>query len=565
MRSGMEDRRVSMQASQAGSQKAGNQKAGSQKDGSAGTGMARTLRITFSLRNTYRVNNILYALKQIPLVGRILPETLYQEPGLKILANIISVLWEIFAALIGKGVYFLILLGAAALYPSPEKRALFLYLMVICTVLGGFMNTYMFNPTKDKYYALILLRMDARSYTLVNYVYALIKLAAAYLLFGLLTGGLVDLPVWQRVLLPLFAVGVKLFAAAYMLRDYEKTGNASNENKVGPLYWAALFLGLAAAFGLPAIGIFLPETASLIFMGLGVALGAFSAGRILRFALYREMYQELLGDWMDQMDKGGASKTASAARKQSEKAISADTGITSSRNGFEYLNELFIKRHQRILWRAAEKIAFVCLILVLAALIALSLYPEVKAVVNELTMQFLPYFVFILYAINRGTGFTQALFINCDSSLLTYSFYKKPGQILKLFRIRLREIIKINLLPAFVIGAGLAVLLFASGGTDNPVNYAVLVVSVLCMSVFFSVHYLMIYYLLQPYTAGAEMKSGTYKIVMTVTYFVCYLMMRVQMPTFIFGLMTIVFCVAYSVIACVVVYRMAPKTFKLRL
>ncbi len=565
MRSGMEDRRVSTQASQAGSQKTGSQNTGNQKAGSAGTGMARTLRITFSLRNTYRVNNILYALKQIPLVGRILPEALYQEPGLKILANIISVLWEIFAALIGKGVYFLILLGAAALYPSPEKRALFLYLMVICTVLGGFVNTYMFNPTKDKYYALILLRMDARSYTLVNYGYALIKLAAAYLLFGLLTGGLVDLPVWQRVLLPLFAVGVKLFAAAYMLRDYEKTGNASNENKVGPLYWAALFLGLAAAFGLPAIGIFLPETASLIFMGLGVALGAFSARRILRFAFYREMYQELLGDWMDQMDKGGASKTASAARKQSEKAISADTGITSSRNGFEYLNELFIKRHQRILWRAAEKIAFVCLILVLAALIALSLYPEVKTVVNELTMQFLPYFVFILYAINRGTGFTQALFINCDSSLLTYSFYKKPGQILKLFRIRLREIIKINLLPAFVIGAGLAVLLFASGGTDNPVNYAVLVVSVLCMSVFFSVHYLMIYYLLQPYTAGAEMKSGTYKIVMTVTYFVCYLMMRVQMPTFIFGLMTIVFCVAYSVIACVVVYRMAPKTFKLRL
>ena len=565
MRSGMEDRRVSTQASQAGSQKTGSQKTGNQKAGSAGTGMARTLRITFSLRNTYRVNNILYALKQIPLVGRILPEALYQEPGLKILANIISVLWEIFAALIGKGVYFLILLGAAALYPSPEKRALFLYLVVICTVLGGFVNTYMFNPTKDKYYALILLRMDARSYTLVNYGYALIKLAAAYLLFGLLTGGLVDLPVWQRVLLPLFAVGVKLFAAAYMLRDYEKTGNASNENKVGPLYWAALFLGLAAAFGLPAIGIFLPETASLIFMGLGAALGAFSAGRILRFAFYREMYQELLGDWMDQMDKGGASKTASAARKQSEKAISADTGITSSRNGFEYLNELFIKRHQRILWRAAEKIAFVCLVLVLAALIALSLYPEVKTVVNELTMQFLPYFVFIVYAINRGTGFTQALFINCDSSLLTYSFYKKPGQILKLFRIRLREIIKINLLPAFVIGAGLAVLLFASGGTDNPVNYAVLVVSVLCMSVFFSVHYLMIYYLLQPYTAGAEMKSGTYKIVMTVTYFVCYLMMRVQMPTLIFGLMTIVFCVAYSVIACVVVYRMAPKTFKLRL
>ena len=259
-------------------------------------GIGKTLRITFSLRNTCRVNNILYALKQIPLIGRILPESLYQEAGLKILANVISGIWEVFAALVGKGIYFLILLGAAVLYPSPEKGPLFLYLMVVCTVIGGFVNTYMFNPTKDKYYALILLRMNARSYTLVNYGYAIAKLLAAYLLFGLLTGGLVHLPWWQRVLLPFFAAGVKLFAAAYMLWDYEKTGQASNENKVGAFYWTALFVGLAAAFGLPALGIFLPETVSLIFMACCVAAGAFSIVKILRFSAYREMYQELLRD-----------------------------------------------------------------------------------------------------------------------------------------------------------------------------------------------------------------------------------------------------------------------------
>ena len=91
-----------------------------------GNGIGKTLRITFSLRNTYRVNNILYALKQIPLIGRILPETLYQERGLKILANVISVIWEIFSALAGKGIYFLILSGAAALYPASEKGPLLL-------------------------------------------------------------------------------------------------------------------------------------------------------------------------------------------------------------------------------------------------------------------------------------------------------------------------------------------------------------------------------------------------------------------------------------------------------
>ena len=41
------------------------------------------------------------------------------------------------------------------------------------------------------------------------------------------------------------------------------------------------------------------------------------------------------------------------------------------------------------------------------------------------------------------------------------------------FQIRLREIMKINAVPALVIGIGLALILFATGGTDNPLNYVV--------------------------------------------------------------------------------------------
>ena len=122
----------------------------------------------------------------------------------------------------------------------------------------------------------------------------------------------------------------------------------------------------------------------------------------------------------------------------------------------------------------------------------LYLVPEIKPEVNGMVLTWLPYFVFILYAINRGTGFTQALFMNCDHSLLTYAFYKQPKFVLRLFQIRLIEIVKINAVPAAIIGVGLAALLWASGGTDNPLNYAVLIVSTICVSVLFSVHYLTI-------------------------------------------------------------------------
>ena len=115
-----------------------------------------------------------------------------------------------------------------------------------------------------------------------------------------------------------------------------------------------------------------------------------------------------------------------------------------------------------------------------------------------------------------------------------------------------------------MIGGGLAGLLYASGGTENPVNYAVLFVSVICLSIFFSVHYLTIYYLLQPYNAGTEIKSATYRIVTIVTYFICFFMMQIRMSTMIFGGMTILFCVLYCIAASVLVYKFAPKTFKLR-
>mgnify|MGYP000010206431 CR=1 FL=1 len=123
---------------------------------------------------------------------------------------------------------------------------------------------------------------------------------------------------------------------------------------------------------------------------------------------------------------------------------------------------------------------------------------------------------------------------------------------------------KINAVPALVIGVGLCPTLYASGETKNSWNYVVLLVSILAMSLFFSIHYLTVCYLLQPYTAGTEMKSGTYRIVMILTYVACYAMMNLRLHTLAFGAACIAFCVVYSIVACVLVYKFAPETFRLR-
>ena len=522
--------------------------------------MNKTLRISFALKNAYKTNSVIYSLRQLPLVKTLLPANLYGAKGLKVFANGIAVIWELLSAFFGKLLYFLLMLFLPlSLYSGSSESALFLHLLLFLSLGGSLMNTYMFNPTKAKYYGVILMRMDAREYALVDYGYSILKLILGYLAFGTLFGLPLGIPLWLCLLLPFSVAGMKACAAAYYLGQYERSGRCFNENLPGKRIWAAAVLLFAAAYLPPLLKWILPLPFSLAAMMLFLPLGLLSARKIYAFPYYREYCQQILKPATDQK-----AMAARASRQQSDRLIAGDLAITSRRNGFEYLNELFVKRHRALLWQASQRIALVCLALLAAVLAALHMVPALRGPVNSFLRSGLSWFVFIMYLLNRGTNFTRVLFMNCDHSLLTFAFYKKPLFVLRLFTLRLREIVKVNLLPALIIGPGLALLLFCSGGSDTPMDYAALTVSIPALSIFFSVHYLTAYYLLQPYNAGTELKSSAYQLTMTGTYLLCFYINKLNLSTPVFGLMTVLFCAAYCFAACLLVYKAAPKTFRLR-
>ena len=225
---------------------------------------------------------------------------------------------------------------------------------------------------------------------------------------------------------------------------------------------------------------------------------------------------------------------------------------------------MLIKRHSKILSKSAKKLSYILLFIIIGVIFITQTNEEFKSKTNELLLTYLPYFVFIMYLINRGQVVTQAMFMNCDHSMLTYSFYRSPKAILSLFKERIKSVVLINLVPAIILGLGLSVILYLTGGTDNTYNYLIIFSSIIAMSVFFSIHHLVIYYLLQPYNVESETKSSTYTIVNVITYFACYYCLRVQMPTTYFGIATIIFAVCYCIISLIIAYKLAPKTFKLR-
>ena len=148
--------------------------------------------------------------------------------GLKIFANVLSVLWEIVSIFLGKFLYFLTMVcGVGLLYERAPAGLCFLHILFFLTLIGSYMNTSLFNPTRDKYYAVILLRMNARSYTLANYGYALLKIVVGFLPFTILFGVDRGVPLWLCLLIPFCVAGIKLTIAAYSLAELRKNWHAT--------------------------------------------------------------------------------------------------------------------------------------------------------------------------------------------------------------------------------------------------------------------------------------------------------------------------------------------------
>lgn len=525
--------------------------------------MVSTFIEAFKIKNAYRTNTFIYSIKQFPILKKLLKDTLYSNKILKVLGTIVSIIMELMSIFLGKFLYvWLVIFSLLPLY-SVSKVDLFLHFFFFLTLAGAFMNTYMFNPTKDKYYAMFTMRLDARMYTLSDFYYRMITVFVGFIPFILFFGHLIHLPLWIAFVIPVFIVSAKMLANIYFLMKYEKYGIITDENHPAKGIWIFVGICLLFTYGLPYINIVLPWWLTLICMSLFILISIFGISYLHHFKYYREVYKRILTEGNMNM-ASYKTNTVDVQREQMMKQMDIHSDITSTKHGYAYFNDLFVKRHSKLLLRSAKKTALISLVIIIIVSLTLWVNPPLAKMINRALLIALPYFVFVMYIINRGQVVSQAMFMNCDHSMLTYSFYRSPKAILSLFKERIKSVVLINLVPAIILGLGLSVILYLTGGTDNTYNYLIIFSSIIAMSVFFSIHHLVIYYLLQPYNVESETKSSTYTIVNVITYFACYYCLRVQMPTTYFGIATIIFAVCYCIISLIIAYKLAPKTFKLR-
>lgn len=450
-----------------------------------------------------------------------------------------------------------------------DREGLQVGVLIVFFLVSGLLGTLInqtTQPQKKDYFLLRLMHMDARKYVFsqwfMGYGFEGIILCIAFMVSFLF----LEIPVWYAFVMMLFYEGSHFLAErihiSYSLKHDKALG--SRYGLMALMYLIVLPVAYGLVYLLPDL-MRLEFPIILFYTGIGSNALYFAIPYLLKKVDYALVMNEGLFRQQKFLVNNPNKEALVASVKLQDKDYDQDdfnVDKFSNKHGYEYLNALFFQRHKRLFVRPMLKRIVGIIICFLILDIAMFFFRDMIDLPEHLLALFSP-LLMLLYFLSIGEKITRAMFYNCDVSLLRYGYYRQPNAILANFKIRLRKIIQMNLLISGLLCIGFVSVIFVSGKTYSMQEQLLFYASIISASIFFSIHHLFLYYVLQPYTGELEMKSPMFAIMNTVVYFVCYGVMMSDTNDLIV-ILILVATLVYSIVALIIVYKVAYKTFHIR-
>ena len=234
------------------------------------------------------------------------------------------------------------------------------------------------------------------------------------------------------------------------------------------------------------------------------------------------------------------------------------------KEGFAYLHGIFIQRHRKI-FRNPILMKSIIVVSVFALIFTIDFFID-ENVAKEMTLTLTDnynIFIFLIYLLCNSTRQIKAFFYNCDLSMLKYGFYRKPANLLKMFGVRFKTLLLSNFIPTGLIILGLFIAVLISG-TGSYISIVPVSIMLVALTVFFTIHYLFMYYIFQPYTSSMEVKNPFYNMVNFVIYILAYVSLQTDAPATGFLPVLIIAAFIYAGVAMILIYKKAPQTFRVK-
>ncbi|WP_379160353.1 hypothetical protein [Paenibacillus sp. sgz5001063] len=538
--------------------------------------MISTLNTIMEIRGASGANRLLYYFGKLPVVGKLVNDSVYSRTSLKkkftILVLILKIIWGFLSkfAYLGLIVYLPVLLTAKELSLS-EQYDLYLHVLVLISFgVSVVSNAIILEPKRDKYICVKLMRLPAD-----KYMHAVLTLRAltffiyfvpAMMVFAHAFGA----PVWHGLLLSLLLSLWRFAGEALHLWIFDTREIVLV--KQNGLVWSVIVVGYLLAFVPLYTGKALLDMDGVLFnfpLSLTLVItGALSALYIARYPGYRNAVDAVTKIDDPLLDMGRMMKEAN--RKQVEThekdftPVQLRSGQFEEKTGYAYLNAIFFSRHKRFLVQPIQRRLLIIGALFAAGLMILLAEPASFSKVARYVMNSLPMLVFVMNFTSIGERVCKAMFFNCDLSLLRYGFYRERSAVLNNFRVRLLRLSALNLIPAAAISVAVNLLFFLSGESWGMTDMLIFSGAILGLSLFFSVHHLFMYYIFQPYSTELNVKNPFFSIMNSIVLAVAVISMQFRSTPAHFAVIVLLAAAVYMLIALFLVYRYSATTFRVK-
>lgn len=529
----------------------------------------------FRIDAAIRGNKVIYWLGRIPLVKRLVSDVLYESAEGKTALTVLHWIWYVLKSFLGTFLY-LFLLCALPLLPVADKGdythlfGSFCWLVLwLSFFLGALGNPFAVAADPLKYTCVRMMGIHARKYHLVQ--------GAAYHLeyFVTFAAGLMTASaLMKQGVLPGLILSVEMVCARLAAEWFHvRICTRYRKNLHGNVWFTLLFVCVGLGAGYPPALLLPLEThrwlLSLPVLLLWLALGAVCTLLLVRYPHYYRLTVDTCAP--EKFSAEAAKQKNAGAQFKDVRLKDSDMtaeGECSALSGWPYLQELFFRRHRRMMYMPLKYvlIALGAVTLVGGVVLAILRGDGLSELFSRVTAV-LPFCVFFLYIVQNniiGARITKAMFYNCDLAMLKFGWYRQPAVVLKNFVLRFRRICGVNLLLSGAVCVMFTVLTLCAGGRPAPMDYGAFLVALLALGVFFAVHSLGMYYLFQPYTSDLKVKNPFFGIINGVMYVLCYSCMQIRSTPTWFTAVVLAVTVVYSAVILLAVWRRAPRTFRVK-
>lgn len=231
---------------------------------------------------------------------------------------------------------------------------------------------------------------------------------------------------------------------------------------------------------------------------------------------------------------------------------------------FAYLNQVFFLRHRRII---RKPILIKSTILLLISLV-ISAYIYVKGFdlnrnIDEISTFLIP---LVMYILLKQDNILRSMYLNCDKGLMPYGFYREGKNVLAMYKERFKSLLKIMALPSLALGVSY-IILASFDGTLSLSQKALSLVYIALLALFFVSLPLMEYYLLSPFNQEGQKTGKAVILIDYLIYAAVFFILPQVTSKFSYRAFLIVisiFIISFVIISQILVYKLSPRTFKVR-